>query len=340
MAPGICGSDVHYWKHGSIGEFALEAPMVLGHESAGIVTAAGSSVDNLKVGDRVALEPGVPCFKCTECLGGRYNQCPKMVFAATPPYDGTLATFYNLHSSFAHKVPDHMSLEEASLMEPLSVAVYSTVNRGKVEPLQNVLVFGAGPIGLGCAGVARGWGASTVTVVDIIDEKLEFAKAFAATHVYKSQRPLEGETPDVAAERNAKALIGLVGGAVAEKKGFDLVLECTGAPPCVSIGVNATRPQGRYVQVGMSSAKTLNGFPMPAVNSKEIELTGSFRYSAGTYRTAIDLVASGKLPISKIVSHRYSFEDAIKAFEATANGVGEDGKSVIKVQISGGEAQL
>lgn len=310
--------------------------MVLGHESSGIVTAIGSGVDNLRVGDRVALEPGVPCFKCEACLSGNYNQCPKMVFAATPPYDGTLGTYYNLHSSFAHPVPDHMSLEEASLMEPLSVAVYATVNRGEVKPLQNVLVIGAGPIGLGCAGVARGWGASSVTVVDLIDEKLDFAREFAATHTYKSSRPQEGETPAQAAQRNARAVVELTGPEVVRNGGFDLVLECTGAPPCVAMGINAARPKGRYVQVGMGVDNVT--VPLAYVNVREVIVTGSFRYGAGTYRTAIDLVASGKLPISKIVTHRFSFDDAIKAFETTASGKGPDGRSAIKVQISQGPA--
>lgn len=327
---------MHYWKHGSIGEFVLAKPMVLGHESAGIVTAVGSEVANLKVGDRVALEPGTPCFQCENCLSGQYNQCAKMVFAATPPYDGTLATYYNLHSSFAHKVPDHMSLEEASLMEPLSVAVYATVDRGQVRPLQNVLVIGAGPIGLGCAGVARAWGAKAVTVVDIIDEKLEFAKQFAATHTFKSSRPLEGETPAQNAQRNAKLVAESTGGEVQANGGFDLVLECTGAAPCVAMGINSVRPKGRYVQVGMGVDNVT--IPLAYVNVREVTVTGSFRYGAGTYRTAIDLVASGKLPISKIVTHRFAFDDAVQAFATTASGKGPDGRSSVKVQICQGPA--
>ena len=128
---GLCGSDCHYRSHGRIGEFVLEAPMVLGHESSGIVSEVGPGVTTHAVGDRVALEPGVPCLSCSLCLGGRYNLCRSMVFAATPPYDGTLATYYQVHASFAHKVPDHMTLEEASLMEPLSVAVHAAVARGR-----------------------------------------------------------------------------------------------------------------------------------------------------------------------------------------------------------------
>lgn len=161
---GLCGSDCHYKSHGRIGDFVLRAPMVLGHESSGVVTAVGAAVTDRKVGDRVALEPGVPCCACARCLRGDYNQCEKLVFAATPPYDGTLATYYNLHAAFAHPIPDAMSLEAASLMEPLSVAVHAAVSRGGVRALENVLVFGAGPVGLLAAAVARAYGAKRVYV--------------------------------------------------------------------------------------------------------------------------------------------------------------------------------
>lgn len=136
--------------------------MVLGHESAGIVTAVGEGVTTHKVGDRVALEPGVPCFTCSTCKAGTYHLCPELIFAATPPYDGTLATYYNLHSSFAHHLPDHLSLEEGSLMEPLSVGVHSAVSQGRVRALQSVIVFGAGPVGLLTAAVCKAFGAKHV----------------------------------------------------------------------------------------------------------------------------------------------------------------------------------
>lgn len=135
---------------------------VLGHESSGIVTAVGSEVTSLKVGDRVALEPGQSCGACFLCKDGQYNHCKEMIFAATPPYDGTLATYYNLQSGLAHKIPDHMTLEEASLMEPLSVAVQAAVRQGNVKAMSNVVVFGAGPVGLLTAAVCKAMGAKRV----------------------------------------------------------------------------------------------------------------------------------------------------------------------------------
>ncbi|PWY97604.1 putative xylitol dehydrogenase [Testicularia cyperi] len=334
---GLCASDCHYLHHGRIGEFVVRKPMVLGHESAGIVTAVGEGVDTHKVGDRVALEPGVPCRSCPVCLNGDYNHCPKLEFAATPPYDGTLCTFYNIHATFAHHVPDTMSMEEASLMEPLSVGVYSAAMRGKVKAMENVLVFGAGPIGLLTAAVCKAYSAKRVVIVDVVDSKLQFAQDFCATSTFKPSRPNEGEGKVEASMRNARELIESIGDDVAAKEGFDLVLECTGAEPCIQMGIWSLRPKGRFVQVGMGRSDV--DFPITRVGVKEIDVTGSFRYGAGTYATSISLVSAGLIDVTRLVTHRFLFKDAIKAFDTTTKGVGEDGKTAIKVQISQGEAK-
>ncbi|PWN52277.1 putative xylitol dehydrogenase [Violaceomyces palustris] len=335
---GLCASDCHYLHHGRIGEFVVRAPMVLGHESSGIVTAVGEGVTSHKVGDRVALEPGVPCRGCKTCLGGLYNHCSKLEFAATPPYDGTLATFYNIHAGFAHKVPDHMTMEEASLMEPLSVAVYAAAMQGQVRAMQNVLVFGAGPIGLLSAAVCKAYGAKRVVVVDVVDSKLEFARSFGATSTFKPSRADPGEDRMEASQKNAERLLQELGDDLIENEGFDLVLECTGAEPCIQMGCWSLRPRGRFVQVGMGSSNA--NLPVTRIGVKELIFTGSFRYGAGTYETSINLVANRKIDVARLVTHRYVFHDAVKAFDATTRGKGEDGKTVIKVQISQGEARL
>jgi L-iditol 2-dehydrogenase len=125
-AVGVCGSDVHYYRHGRIGDFVVESPMVLGHESAGVITAVGTGVDPGRVGERVSVEPGVPDLTCGQCLAGRYNLCPDMRFFATPPIDGSLAEFVAVHEAFAHPVPDAMSDDAAALLEPLSVGVWAS----------------------------------------------------------------------------------------------------------------------------------------------------------------------------------------------------------------------
>jgi D-xylulose reductase len=212
--------------------------MVLGHESAGIVTAVGDKVTSLKVGDRVAMEPGVPCRRCTRCLEGKYNLCPQMAFAATPPFDGTLARYYVLPEDFCYKLPENMSLEEGALIEPTAVAVHIT-RQAAIKPGDSVVVFGAGPVGLLCCAVAKAYGASKIVTVDINEERCNFALKYAATHKFMSAR--------VSAEENARKLVeecGLGGGA-------DVIVDASGAEPCIQMAIHACRMGGTYVQVSL-----------------------------------------------------------------------------------------
>ncbi|WFC97452.1 hypothetical protein MYAM1_000166 [Malassezia yamatoensis] len=333
---GLCGSDCHYKSHGRIGDFVLRKPMVLGHESAGIITEVGSQVKDRQAGDRVALEPGVPCCSCARCLAGNYSLCDELVFAATPPYDGTLATFYNLHAAFAHPVPDNMSLEAASLMEPLSVAVHATATVGKVQALDNVLILGAGPIGLLAGAVARAYGAKRVVSVDLVDEKLDFARQFCATSTFKSEPPLQNESGMDCSRRNAETLVHSLGKDMQRNGGFDLAIEATGAQSCLQMACWAVGALGRIVAVGMGNPEPQ--VPITRLMVREISFKGSFRYSAGDYEKSIGLASTGKIDVERLVTHRYLFEDADLAFDATARGKGEDGKACIKVQICQGKA--
>ena len=181
---GICGSDVHYWTHGAIGDFIVRAPMVLGHEAAGVVTEVGSAVTHLKAGDRVAIEPGVPCRMCKLCKTGVYNLCPDMQFCATPPVHGNLCRYYVHAADFCYKLPDNLSLEEGALMEPLAVGVHAC-RRAGVCIGKRVLICGAGPIGLVNLLTAKAMGASEVVITDIADNRLEVAKSMGADYVYK-----------------------------------------------------------------------------------------------------------------------------------------------------------
>src|SRR4051812_9380233 len=160
-AVGVCGSDVHYYEHGRIGDFVVEAPLVLGHEPSGEVVALGEGVTRVGRGTRVSIEPGRPDFTCPQCLAGRYNLCPRMEFFATPPVDGALAEYVVVHEAFAHPVPDALDDDRAALLEPLSVGVWAA-RKGGVGPGSRVLVNGAGPIGLVATQVAVAAGAAEV----------------------------------------------------------------------------------------------------------------------------------------------------------------------------------
>ncbi|XP_050744591.1 sorbitol dehydrogenase isoform X3 [Drosophila biarmipes] len=175
---GICGSDVHYLAHGRIGDFVLTKPMVIGHESAGVVTKLGKKVTTLKVGDRVAIEPGVPCRYCAHCKEGKYNLCPGMVFCATPPYDGNLTRYYKHPADFCFKLPDHVTMEEGALLEPLSVGVHAC-KRAEVTLGSKVLILGAGPIGLVTLMATRSGGIVVVVGMGAAEVKLPLINALA-----------------------------------------------------------------------------------------------------------------------------------------------------------------
>lgn len=311
---GICGSDVHYWQHGSIGPFVLKSPMCLGHESSGTVAQTGSAVTTLKVGDRVAIEPGTPCRHCEPCLSGHYNLCPDMRFAATPPYDGTLTGFYVTPADFCYKLPEHVTLQEGALVEPLAVAVHIT-KQARITPGQSVVVMGAGPVGLLCCAVAKAFGASKIVAVDIQQDRLDFAKGYAATHTFMPER--------VAAEENAARLIKEAD----LGEGADAVIDASGAEPSIQSSIHVVRRGGVYVQGGMGKPDIT--FPIMAMCTKEITMRGSFRYGSGDYKLAVQLVADGKLDVKSLVSREVNFEDAEQAFEDVKAGKG------IKVLIRG-----
>ncbi|KAL4869638.1 hypothetical protein BDV12DRAFT_167338 [Aspergillus spectabilis] len=316
---GICGSDVHYWEHGAIGQFVVKDPMVLGHESSGVISKIGSEVTNLEVGDRVAMEPGIPCRRCEPCKGGKYNLCEKMAFAATPPYDGTLAKYYVLPEDFCYKLPDSISLPEGALMEPLGVAVH-IVRQASVTPGQTVVVFGAGPVGLLCCAVAKAFGATKIIAVDIQKPRLEFAKTFAATATFEPSK--------VSSVENAARMIKENG----LGRGADVAIDASGVEPSVHTGIHVLRPGGTYVQGGMGRSEM--NFPIMAACTKELNLKGSFRYGSGDYKLAVQLVASGQIDVKQLISGTVKFEDAEQAFKDVKLGKG------IKTLIAGPDTAL
>lgn len=288
--------------------------MVLGHESAGIVTQVGSAVTSLKVGDQVTMEPGISCRRCEPCKAGKYNLCENMAFAATPPYDGTLAKYYVLPEDFCYKLPANLSLQEGALMEPLSVAVH-IVRQARVTPGQSVVVFGAGPVGLLCCAVATAFGASKVIAVDIQENRLEFARGYATTATFMPEK--------VAATENAERLRrenGLGAGA-------DVAIDASGAEPSVHTGIHVLRNGGTYVQGGMGRSEIQ--FPIMAACSKELTLRGSFRYGSGDYKLAVELAATGKVDVKKLITGTVKFEEAEFAFKEVKAGKG------IKTLIAG-----
>ncbi|GAA5875891.1 hypothetical protein JCM16303_004034 [Sporobolomyces ruberrimus] len=330
----ICGSDIHYCVHGRIGDFVVNEPMVLGHETAAVVTKVGSNVTHLKVGQRVALEPGKSCRVCSDCKSGYYNRCAEMVFAATPPYDGTLTSFYTLPADLCYPLPDNMSLEEGAMLEPMSVAVHAVHKVAQMPHAANVLVFGAGPVGLLTSAVAKGLGARQVIVVDVQESRLKFAKEQKlADDYFVSPKANDGESKMDYSRRCAKMIREQFGFDERGPGGIDLVVDCSGAEVCVQTGIFALRHGGTLVNVGMGTPEI--NLPVHTILVNEITIKGSFRYGAGEYQLALDLVARGCVNLKALISHRYAFKDAKLAFEANKAGKGQDGKPLTKSVIMG-----
>lgn len=305
---GICGSDVHYWQRGRIGEYVVKDPMVLGHESSGVVAAVGPSVTSLKPGDRVAMEPGVPCRRCQFCRRGNYHLCDLMVFAATPPYDGTLAKYYVNAADFCYKVPDSISLEEAAMVEPLAVAC-AVCTTASLKGGQSVLVLGCGVIGVLCSAVARQWGATRVIGVDIAPSRLEVARSYGQDSSFTPKRAPEGVDPHLHMESEAERLKETFG----VRDGFDVILECSGAEPCVQLGIFAAKKGGTFVQAGMG--KEVISFPITTLITRGLNMKGSIRYQPGSYEAAIALIVGGKVDVKRLITNRFKFEQAEEAFE-------------------------
>jgi L-iditol 2-dehydrogenase len=287
---GVCGSDVHYYEHGRIGDFVVTGPLVLGHESAGTVVAVGSDVTTRQVGDRVAVEPGVPCGRCRQCRAGRYNLCPDVVFLATPPIDGALTEYLNIDADFAHPIPDALDFDSAAMAEPMSVAVAANRQAGTTVGTR-VLVTGAGPIGMLVAAVAKASGAGFVAVSDINPARLQQSARFGADLAV---------TP-----RNGSDIADL---------DVDVAIECSGNSTATASAVEALAPGGTLVMVGMS-AESVNPIPTARIQNRELTVKGAFRY-ANTYPAAIAAIAAGTVPMDELIGLRFPLDESEKALTA------------------------
>ncbi len=272
---GVCGSDVHYYEHGRIADFVVREPLVLGHEAGGQIVAVGEGVSADRVGERVSLEPGVPCRHCEQCLAGRYNLCPDVRFFATPPIDGAFCEYVAIAEDFAHAVPDTLSDDAAGLIEPLSVAVWAN-QKAHVGAGSSVLVAGAGPIGLLVAQVASALAAARVVVSDVDPFRRELAARYGATQVIDPT--------------DANGIDGVE---------VDAFIDCSGVPVAIQSGVRTVRPGGTAVLVGMGADDIT--LPVSYLQTREIELTGTFRY-ANTWPAAIALAASGRIDLDGLVT--------------------------------------
>ena len=312
---GICGSDVHYFHHGNCGAYKvnLEEDYMLGHECAGTVVEVGANVKDLKVGDKVALEPGITCGQCEFCKAGKYNLCPDVVFLATPPVQGCYEEYIAFPENMCFKLPENMTTKEGCLIEPLSVGFHAA-NQGDVQVGESVVILGAGCIGLVTLLACKAHGAGNIIVADIVDARLEKAKELGATHVINSK------------EVNAlEEIARLTGG-----KGADKVFETAGSPVTIAQTAFAVKRGGTITLVGLSAQEEIN-YNFAHIMDKEATIKSVFRYR-NIYPKAIEAVSAGAIDVNGIVTHEFDLEHIQEAFEEAINNKTDLVKAVIKIK--------
>ncbi|SPF80644.1 NAD(P)-dependent alcohol dehydrogenase [Pseudoprimorskyibacter insulae] len=307
---GICGSDVHYYTHGKIGPFVVNAPMILGHEASGTVIEVGSDVSTLTIGDRVCMEPGIPDPNSRATRLGMYNIDPAVQFWATPPVHGILRPTCVHPEAFTFKLPDDVSFAEAAMVEPLAVGVHAAT-KARVKPGDVAIVMGAGPIGLVTALSALAAGCARVFVTDLAEKKLDIAASLSPA-ITPIQIPAQDMVQIVKRETAGW--------------GADIVFEATGSPHAARTVFEPLAPGGCVVMIG--------GQPDPiqydagAAMVREARVENIFRY-AHVFPRCVGMLSSGAIDVKPLITRTFDFEDSVRAFEIAASAPPAD----VKMQI-------
>lgn len=309
---GICGSDVHGFESGPfIPPKDPNQEIGLGHECAGTVVGVGAKVKKFKVGDRVNIEPGVPCGKCRYCLEGKYNICPDVDFMATQPnYRGALTNYLCHPESFTYKLPDNMDTMEGALVEPAAVGIHAAM-LADVKPGKKIVILGAGCIGLMTLQACRCMGASEIVVVDVLEKRLEMALKLGAMAV------IDGSKEDTVAR--SKDILG--------ELGADVVFETAGSRVTVKQTPLLVMRGGKIMIVGTVPGES----PIDFLKiNREVTIQTVFRY-ANRYPVTIEAISSGKFDVKSMVTNIYDYQDVQRAFEEAVNNKKDIIKGVIKI---------
>lgn len=309
---GICGSDLHYYESGRIGDFIVKPPFVLGHEAGGTVVEIGKKVTHLKVGDRVAMEPGKTCGECEFCKQGKYNLCEDVIFFATPPVDGVFQEYVAHEAGLCFKLPENVSTMEGALVEPLAVGMHAAM-QGGAHIGQTAVVTGAGCIGLVSLLSLKAMGVSNVIVVDVMQKRLEKALELGADYV------INGKEEDTV--KRIKELTN--------NKGFDLGIETAGTQITSAQLIQGAKKGAVIVLVGYSATGEVT-LPIGMALDKELTFKTVFRYR-NIYPMAIEAIAAGKIPIKNIVTDYFELDEIQYALDACVKNKADIVKGVIKI---------
>ena len=294
---GICGSDLHYYRHGGFGTVRLQEPMVLGHEVAGTVAAVAPDVARVKVGDRVAVTPSRPCAACRYCLEGLPNQCLEMRYYGSamrmPHVQGAFRDTLLCNAAQCFKVADGVPISLAALAEPFAVGLHAVSRAGPLLG-KRVLVSGCGPIGVLAIAAAHLHGAAEIVATDVLDAPLVVARAMGAA-----------QTINAATDQDWVRANSL------EKGSFDVMLECSGNQRALRDGLEVMRPRGVVVQLGLGGDVSV---PQNLIVAKELSICGSFRFHA-EFALAVQIINQARLDFRPVVSHTIPVREATAAFE-------------------------
>jgi L-idonate 5-dehydrogenase len=308
---GICGSDLHYYKHGGFGTIRLKEPMVLGHEVAGEVTKLGADVTSVKVGDTVAVSPSRPCGQCVYCQKGQQNHCLDMLFYGSamrfPHIQGAFQQSLVAEASQAHIIAKNVSIEEAAFAEPFAVTLHAIVRAGSLAN-KRVLVTGCGPIGALAIIAARVHGAQEIVATDVSDFTLGLARKIGADHTINVATNADAVTPFKA-----------------NKGHFDIMIEASGNEAALHMGLEVLKPRSTLIQLGLGGNIAL---PQNMIVSKEIEIKGSFRFHE-EFALAVDLINKKRVDLKPLLTEVMPLAKAKEAFDLAS-----DRSRAMKVQIA------
>ncbi len=296
---GVCGSDIHYYRSGNIGSQEVQFPFTLGHEGAGIIEKTGNGVETLKPGDRVAIDPAMPCFTCDQCKTGRYHTCRNLKFLGCPGQsEGCLSEFIVMPASSCYPIPGNMTLDQAALSEPLAIGLYAVRSAGTLAG-KSVAILGTGPIGISVMLSAIAHGAERVYMTDKIDERLALASEMGA------QWTANAEKYDIVREILKE-----------EPQQIDLVFECCGQQEAADQAVELLKPGGRLMIIGIPSFRRWS-FDVDNLRRKEISIQ-NVRRQNGVVKETLEMISDGRLNPDRMQTHNFSLYDAAKAFELVA----------------------
>jgi len=293
---GICGSDIHYYEHGRIGDFIVKDPIILGHECAGRVMEVGKNTKNLKKGDLVALEPGIICGECAFCKSGKYNLCPDVEFLATPPYDGAFVEYIAYPENMCFKLPDGMDTVEGALIEPLAVGFHAA-NQANAQIGESAVILGAGCIGLVTLMSLLARGVKEVYIVDLINLRLEKAEEIGAKKVLNA--------------RDVNIIDEIM--KLTNNQGVDMVIETAGSKVATQQTVDLVKRGGKIVLVGLAANPVID-YDFGKLQAKEALINTVFRYR-NIYPVAIKAVGDKAIDLKQIVSDTFGLSEIKKAFD-------------------------